>query len=64
MHDGHLYSNKAPALAFVAAVPYALLVAVHGAPASALDRSESCDSASRFLATAALTQITDASLVV
>jgi len=32
LHDGRVYSNKAPGLAFVAAVPYALLHAIGGTP--------------------------------
>ncbi|MFP5246427.1 MAG: hypothetical protein ACLGH0_07000, partial [Thermoanaerobaculia bacterium] len=36
-HEGHAYSNKAPGLAFAAAVPYALLYAMYGAPDNALE---------------------------
>ena len=36
-HDGHVYPNKAPGLAFVAAVPYAALYAVNGAPKDTLE---------------------------
>lgn len=36
-HGGHVYSNKAPGLAFVAAVPYAVIHALHGAPRSTLE---------------------------
>lgn len=34
--NGHVYSNKAPALSFFAAVPYAVLFAIFGAPQNAL----------------------------
>lgn len=36
-HAGHVYSNKAPGLAFAAAIPYALLHAIHGAPRNAIE---------------------------
>jgi hypothetical protein len=36
-HAGHTYSNKAPGLAFAAAVPYAVFYAVHGPPRNAID---------------------------
>jgi hypothetical protein len=36
-HDGHVYANKAPGLAFVAAVPYALVHALRGTPRNALE---------------------------
>ncbi|HEX6099993.1 MAG TPA: hypothetical protein VF432_27020, partial [Thermoanaerobaculia bacterium] len=36
-HDGHTYSNKAPGLAFLAAVPYAVFHAIHGAPRDAIE---------------------------
>ena len=36
-HAGHVYSNKAPGLAFAAAIPYALLQAIHGAPRNAIE---------------------------
>jgi hypothetical protein len=36
-HDGHVYANKAPGLAFAAAVPYAVFHAIHGAPRNALE---------------------------
>ncbi|HET8775348.1 MAG TPA: hypothetical protein VFP80_16230, partial [Thermoanaerobaculia bacterium] len=36
-HAGHVYSNKAPGLAFAAAVPYAVFYAIHGAPRNALE---------------------------
>lgn len=36
-HDGHTYSNKAPGLAFLAAVPYALFHAIHSAPRNAIE---------------------------
>lgn len=36
-HDGHTYSNKAPGLAFAAAVPYAVFHAIHGAPRNAIE---------------------------
>src|SRR5213083_1971510 len=34
--NGHVYANKAPALSFLAAIPYAMLHAVFGAPQNAL----------------------------
>lgn len=36
-HAGHVYSNKAPGLAFAAAVPYAVFHAIHGAPRNAME---------------------------
>lgn len=36
VHEGRVYSNKAPGLAFLAAVPYAALHSVGGAPIDAL----------------------------
>ncbi|HEV7767329.1 MAG TPA: hypothetical protein VGQ76_20170, partial [Thermoanaerobaculia bacterium] len=36
-HDGHVYSNKAPGLSFLTAVPYAVIHAVRGAPSNAID---------------------------
>jgi hypothetical protein len=36
-HEGRTYSNKAPGLAFAAAVPYALFYAIHGAPRDAIE---------------------------
>jgi hypothetical protein len=36
-HDGHVYPNKAPGLAFVAAIPYAIIHAVNGPPKNALE---------------------------
>ena len=36
-HGGRVYPNKAPGLAFVAAVPYAVMHAIHGAPKNALE---------------------------
>jgi hypothetical protein len=35
--NGHVYSNKVPGLSFLAAIPYAALHALHGAPASTLE---------------------------
>src|SRR5689334_1038390 len=34
--NGHVYSNKAPALSFFAAIPYALLHAIMGTPHNAI----------------------------
>lgn len=34
---GHVYSNKAPGLSFVAAIPYAIFHAIHGAPRNAIE---------------------------
>jgi hypothetical protein len=36
-HDGHVYANKAPGLAFAAAVPYAVFHAIHGAPRNTME---------------------------
>lgn len=36
-HDGHVYANKAPGLAFLAAVPYSIHYAFRGAPRNALE---------------------------
>jgi len=36
-HDGHVYANKAPGLAFAAAVPYALFHTIHGVPRNTLE---------------------------
>jgi hypothetical protein len=36
-HAGHAYSNKAPGLAILAAVPYTVFYAIHGAPRNAIE---------------------------